>query len=102
MRDDRISSLEDTVVELCSLMEEMESRLCHCANKESRRELEEGEVEESATNEDLECASNNSYRTPPLEVVQELYLIEDIPDCVAPVNSCGCSLEEPIILSDEE
>ena len=51
MRDDWISSLEDTVMELRSLMEEMESRLCRCADKEGGRELEEGEVEELSIGE---------------------------------------------------
>ena len=68
-RDDCISSLEDTVMELHSSMEEMESCLCHCANKEGGRELEEGEVEEPSVGEDLEYASNDSYQTPPVEVV---------------------------------
>ena len=102
LRDDQISSLEDTAVELRSLMEEMESRLCHCADKEGGRMLEEGEIEEPAVKEDLEYASDDSYRTPPVEVVWELCLIEDIPDHTAPSTSCGYSLEEPIVLSDEE
>ena len=68
-RDDHISSLEDTVVELHSVMEEMESHFCHCTNKEGGRELEEGEVEELATEGDLEYASDELYWTPPVEVV---------------------------------
>ena len=102
MWDNCISSLEDAVAELCSLMGEMESCLCQCADKEGRRTLEEGEVREPSVKEDLEYTSNNSYQTPPVEVVQELHLIKDVLDCAGPSNSCSCSLEEPIILSDKE
>ena len=68
MCDNCISSLEDTIVELHSSMEEMESLLCQCADKEGRRTLEEGEVREPSIKEDLEYASDGLYQTPPVEV----------------------------------
>ena len=102
MKEDHISSLEDIVVELHSSMEEMESHLCHCADKEKGRELEEGEVEDLTIDDILEYASNEEYCTPPMGVLQELHLIEDIPDCSTPSNSCSCSKEEATGVLDNE
>ena len=78
------------------------SHLCHCADKEKGRELEEGEVEDPAMDNTLEYASDNKYQTPPMGVPRELCLIKDVPDCVIPSNSCGCSQEKAIKISDDE
>lgn len=101
-KDDQISSLKDSVIELCSLMEEMESHLCCYANKEKGRESEEGEVEDPAMDNVLEYASNEEYQTPPMGVLRELCLIKDIPNCAGPSNCCGCSQEEAIEVLDDE
>ena len=98
-KDDWISSLEDINIKLCSLMEEMESCLCCCANKKKGRELEEGEVEDPANNDVLEYTSDDEYQTPLMGVLRELHLIKDIPNCADPSNDCGCSLEEAIKVS---
>ena len=96
-----IESLEENIAELRSSLEEMESRLCWCADKENEEGSNvEVKVEEE---EELEYASDNKYRTPLMGVLRELRLIEDVLDQVAgPSSSRGCCLEQPIILSDEE
>ena len=75
-------------------MEEMESHPRHCTDKEYERESEREEMEEAVEDNHLEYASEEEYQTPPMGVLQELCLIEDIPDCVVcPSSPHGCCLD---------
>lgn len=92
-----IKSLEENFSELCSLMEEMESRLCRCADKENERSSSvevKVEEEEVIKDEPLEYASNDEYQTPPMGVLQKLHLIKDVPDRVIHLSGPhSCCLE---------
>ena len=61
MRQECIYSLEDTIAELCSLMEEMESCFCRCTDKENERESKGEEEEEVVKDNQLDYASDKEY-----------------------------------------
>ena len=101
MKDARIESLEGSVAELQSMVEGMQDCLCCCAEGKGKGRAE-GEVKIEDVEENsmgLEYASSDDYYSP--QVVGELRLIEDVPDC----GVGGCCLEEPvevIEISDSE